>query len=171
MRPDGVNLTIKWMTMKKWFAMWTICFVALFGCAGFANAQSTKMIRLPTGEYVYDLSGEWDALIESYSRAADDRAFSNVVKITQIGGTCPMTGVITYPISIRGNLLKDNPLHTPAAAGSEIIRMELEFDGINKCCMVSVDGKEFTCKWEISEGGNKINVEAPNHGKMTLVRK
>ena len=82
-----------------------------------------------------------------------------------------MTGVITYPISIRGNLLKDNPLHTPAAAGSEIIRLELEFDGTNKCCMVSVDGKEFSCKWEISEDGNKINVEAPNHGKMTLVRK
>ena len=157
--------------MSRSATSYLVCLVTFIFCAEFLYAQSTKMIRLPTGEYVYDLSGEWDALIESYSRAADDRAFSNVVKITQIGGTCPMTGVITYPISIRGNLLKDNPLHTPAAAGSEIIRMELEFDGINKCCMVSVDGKEFTCKWEISEGGNKINVEAPNHGKMTLVRK
>jgi hypothetical protein len=157
--------------MRRWFSIGAISFVALIGCAGFINAQSTKKIRLPTGEYVYDLSGEWDTIIESYSRAAGDRAFSNVVIITQTGGTCPITGVITYPISIRGNLLKDNPLHTPAAAGSEIIRMGLEFDGINKCCMVSVDGKEFTCKWEISEDGNKINVEAPKHGKMTLVRK
>jgi hypothetical protein len=157
--------------MRKWFSIGAISFVALIGCAGFINAQSTKKIRLPTGEYVYDLSGEWDTIIESYSRAAGDRAFSNVVIITQTEGTCPITGVITYPISIRGKLLKDNPLHTPAAAGSEIIRMKLEFGGINKCCMVSVDGKEFTCKLEISEDGNIINVEAPNHGKMTLVRK
>jgi hypothetical protein len=157
--------------MRRWFSIGAIGFVALVGCAGFVNAQSAKKIRLPTGEYVYDLGGEWDALIESYSRAAGDGAFSNVVKITQIGGTCPATGVITYPIIIRGNLLKDNPLHTPAAAGSEIIRLGFEFDGVNKCCMVSVDGKEFSCTWEISEDGNKINVEAPNHGKMTLVRK
>jgi hypothetical protein len=157
--------------MRRWFSIGAISFVALIGCAGFVNAQSTKKIRMPTGEYVYDLSGEWDTLIESYSRAAGDRAFSNVVKITQTGGTCPITGVITYPISIRGNLLKENPLHTPAAAGSEIIRIELELDGINKCCMVSVDGREFSCKWEISSDGNKINVETPNHGKMTLVRK
>jgi hypothetical protein len=156
--------------MRRWFSVRAISFVALIGCAGFVNAQSTKKIRLPTGEYVYDLSGEWDARIESYSREVGDRAFSNVVKITQIGGTCPITGVITYPISIRGNLLKDNPLHTPAA-GSEIIRIELESDGINKCCMVSGDEKEFSCEWEISEDGNKINVKAPNHGKMTLVRK
>jgi hypothetical protein len=157
--------------VKRGIIIWMTFFVVLIAWTEFVSAQSTKMIRLPTGEYVYDLSGKWDALIESYSRAAGDGAFSSVVKITQIGGTCPVTGVITYPISIRGILLKDNPLQTPAAAGSEIIRVELEFDGINKCCMVSVDGKEFSCKWEINEDGNKINVEAPNHGKMTLVRK
>jgi len=125
---------------------------------------------MPAGEYVYDLSGEWDALIEGYSRVAAGGAFSNIVKITQIGSSCPITGVITYPITIRGILLRDNPLHMPAAAGSEIIRGELGLDGLNKFYMVSGDGKEFLCTWEISEDGNKINVEAPKHGIMTLVR-
>jgi len=157
--------------MSRSATSYLVCLVTFIFCAEFLYAQSTKMIRLPTGEYVYDLSGEWHAQIESYSRAAGDGAFSNVVKITQMGGTCPVTGVITYPISIRGHLLKDNPLHTPATADSEIIRVELEFDGINKCRMVSVDGKESSCKLEIRENGNKINVEAPDYGKMTLVRK
>jgi hypothetical protein len=157
--------------MKKSIRIYLVCLMTFIFYAEFIYAQSAKTIRLPTGEYFYDLSGEWHAKIESYSQAAGNGVFSNTVKITQIGGTCPVTGVITYPISIRGHLLKDNSLHMPAVADSEIFRAELEFDGINNCRMVSVDGKEFLCKWEIRENGNKIYVEAPNHGKMTLVRK
>lgn len=145
--------------------------VAFIVCTSFLYAQSTKVIRLPTGEYIFDLNGEWNAIIESYSKVADGGAFSNVVKITQIGNSCPVTGVITYPITIRGILLKNNPLHMSAAAGSEIIRGKIELDGLNKFYMVSGDGREFPCKLEISEDGNKINVEAKHHAKMTLVRK
>jgi hypothetical protein len=148
-----------------------VCFVALIVCTAFLYTQSAKMIRMPAGEYVYDFSGEWDALIEGYSRVAAGGAFSNTVKITQIGSSCPITGVITYPITIRGILLRDNPLHMPAAAGSEIIRGELESDGLDKFYMVSGDGKEFLCTWEISEDGNKIIIYVPDHGKLTLTRK
>lgn len=148
-----------------------VCLVVFIVCTALLYAQSAKVIRLPTGEYIYDLNGEWNALIEGYSRVAGDGAFSNIVKINQTGSSCPITGVITYPITIRGILLKDNPLHMAAAAGSEIIRGKLELDGLNKFYMVSGDGREFPCKWEISKDGNKINVDATNHGKMTLVRK
>jgi hypothetical protein len=58
----------------------------------------------------------------------------------------------------------------PAAAGSEIIRGKLELDGLIKFYMFSGDGKKFPCKWEISEDGNKIDIEATNLGKMILVR-
>jgi hypothetical protein len=129
------------------------------------------VIRLPTGEYVYDLNGEWNALIERYSRVAGGEAFINVVKITQIGSTCPVTGVITYPIIIRGILLKDNPLYMPAAAGSEIIRGNLEGNDFEKLDMISGDGEAFPCKGQIGENGNKIIIDSPNYARMTLTRK
>ena len=157
--------------MKKVTIIYMIRLVKFILCTAFIYAQYSNMIRLPTGEYVYDLSGEWDARIESYSQAAGRGAYSRTVKITQIGGTCPVTGVMTYPIIIRGHLLKDYPLQKPAVAASEIFRLNLEFDGINECSMVSDDGKEFSCNCEIRKNGHILNVEAPNHGKMTLVRK
>lgn len=157
--------------MSRRVTICPVCIVAFIVCISFLYAQqSAKVIRLPTGEYIFDLNGEWNAIIESYSRVAEGVAFLNVIKITQIGNSCPVTGVITYPITITGILLKDNPIQMPAAAGSEIIRGKLELDGLIKFYMFSGDGKKFPCKWEISEDGNKIDIEATNLGKMILVR-
>lgn len=156
--------------MSRRVTICPVCIVAFIVCISFLYAQSAKVIRLPTGEYIFDLNGEWNAIIESYSRGTEGVAFSNVIKIIQIGNSCPVTGVITYPITITGILLKDNPMQMPAAAGSEIIRGKLELDGLNKFYMVSGDGRRFPCKWEISEDGNKIDIEATNMGKMILVR-
>lgn len=144
-----------------------IFLVILISCTGFVSAQSAKMIRLPSGQDVYDLSGEWDALIEYYGQAAGYGTYSNVVKITQTGCSCPVTGQIT----IIGIILKDNPPQMCAPAGSEIVRGELEGNGFSKLEMVSGEGEAFPCKWHISHNGNEINIEAPNHGKMTLTRK
>lgn len=148
-----------------------VCLVAFIVCTVSLYAQSAKMIRLPTGEYVYDLNGEWNAIIESYSRVVGGGAFSNVVKISQIGNFCPVTGVITYPITIRGILLKNNPSHMPAAVGTEIIRGKLEGNDFEKLEMISGDGKVFPCKGQIGENGNKIVIDAPNYAMMTLTRK
>ena len=117
------------------------------------------------------MNGEWNALIENYSIVAGGGAFINVVKTTQIGSSCPVTGVITYPITVRGTLLKDNPLHMPAAAGSEIIRGNLEGNDFEKLDMVSGDGEAFPCKGQIGEDGNKIIIDAPNYARMILTRK
>lgn len=157
--------------MSRRVTICPVCIVAFIVCISFLYAQSAKVIRLPTGEYIFDLNGEWDAIIESYSRVADGVAFSNVIKIIQIGNSCPVTGVITYPITITGILLKDNPMQMPAAGGSEIIRGKLELDGLNKFYMVSGDGRRFPCKWEISEDGNKIILDGGERMKVTLTRK
>jgi hypothetical protein len=148
-----------------------VCLVAIIVCTVSLFAQSAKMIRLPTGEYVYDLNGEWNAIIESYRRVVGGGAFSNVVKIIQIGNSCPVTGVITYPITIRGILLKGNPLHMPAAAGSEIIRGKLEGYDFEKLEIISGDGEAFPCKGQIGDNGNKIIIDAPNYARMILTRK
>jgi hypothetical protein len=148
-----------------------VCLVAFIVCTVSLYAQSAKMIRLPTGEYVYDLNGEWDAIIESYSREVEGVAFLNVVKITQIGNFCPVTGVTTYPITIRGILLKDNLSHMPAVAGSEIFRGKLEGNDFEKLEMISGDGEAFACKGQIGDNGNKIIIYSPNYARMTLTRK
>ena len=153
------------------FAMWTICFVALIALTGFAHAQSAKIIRLPSAEEVFDLEGEWDALIEIYSQAEAYGAYPNVVKITITGSFCLITGQITSPITIIGIRLKDDPLQMPAPEGSEIIRGELESNEFQKLEMISGNGKVFPCKGKIGENGNKIIIYAPNHGRMTLTRK
>jgi hypothetical protein len=151
--------------------MWTICFVALIALTGFAQAQSANTIRLPSAEEVFDLEGEWDALIEIYGQAAAYGAYSNVVKITITGNFCPINGQITSPITIIGIRLKDNPPQMPALAGNEIIRGKLESNEFQKLEMISGDGKAFPCKGQISENGNKITIDAPNHGRITLTRK
>ena len=150
--------------------MWTISLLSLFGWVGFINPQSVKIIRLPSGEEVYDLSGEWDALIENYGIAAYG-TYPHVVKITNTGNYCPITGQITSPITIIGIRLKDDPLQMPAFEGSEIIRGELESNEFQKLEMISDNGKAFLCKGQIRENGNKIEIDTPNHGKMTLIRK
>jgi hypothetical protein len=151
--------------------MLTFCFIALIAWTGFAHAQSVKIIRLPSAEEVFDLEGEWDALIENYGQAAAHGTYLDVVKIILTGNFCPITGQITSPITIIGIRLKDNPPQMPAPEGSEVIRGELESNEFQKLEMISDNGKAFPCKGQISENGNKITIDAPNHGRMTLTRK
>ena len=40
------------------------CF--FFALIGLVQAQEKKMVKLPDGEEVVDISGEWDTLIENY---------------------------------------------------------------------------------------------------------
>ena len=152
--------------------MWTICFVALIAWTGFAHAQSAKIIRLPSAEEVFDLEGEWDALIEIYGQAAAYGAYPNVVKITITGSFCPITGQITSPIRIIGVKQKSHaPSQESGQAGRELFRGELDGNDFSKLEMISDNGKAFPCKGQISENGNKITIDAPNHGRITLTRK
>jgi hypothetical protein len=149
-----------------------LCIIAIIVCAGFVYAQSTKMIRLPSGEEVYDLGGEWEALIENYGQAAAYGTYLDVVKIILTGSFCPLTGQITNPIRIIGVKQKSHaPSQEFGQAGRELFRGELESNEFQKLEVISGDGKAFPCKGKISENGNKIEIETPNHGRMTLIRK
>ena len=136
----------------------------LIAWTGLARAEAAKTIRLPSGLEIYDLRGEWDALIEPDGQTA---AYTNVVEITVKGASCPVTGQLTEPVFITGVRLKADA----AAAGSEMIRGELEEKGFARLEIIGDEGKVFRGKGKISADGNKIVIEAPGYGKLTLRRK
>jgi hypothetical protein len=147
------------------------CILILIAWTGLAWAQAAKTIRLPSGLEIYDLSGEWDALIEHYGQAAAAGPYTNVVKITVKGASCPVTGQITDPVFITGVRLQDDPSPPPAAAGSEIIRGEIEEKGFAHLEIITGEGKIFQGNGKIIEDGNKIIIDTPGQGKLTLTRR
>ena len=40
--------------------------LVVFAWIGLVQAQEAKMVKLPNGEEVVDINGEWDTLIENY---------------------------------------------------------------------------------------------------------
>lgn len=147
--------------MKKKAIAWAICFVVLLAWTGLASAQTEAMktVKLPNGEEVCDLTGEWDALIENYGVAAIYGTYTNVVKITQEGN------------SFRGVRLKDNPPDSPAPAGSEFVHGEIDKDGFKKVELVSGSGAKFPGKGQIVENGNKMIVDCPQRVIVSFTRK
>jgi hypothetical protein len=150
--------------MKRRITIWTICFVALIVWTGLAFAQTAKpgaikTIKLANGEEVCDLTGEWDALIENYGQAAVYGTYTNSVKITQVGN------------SFTGVRLKDNPPESPAPAGSEFVRGEIDKDGFKKVELVSGSGGKFPGKGQIIENGNKMIVDCPQRVMVSFTRK
>jgi hypothetical protein len=148
------------------------CVLILMALTGLAWAQPAKTIRLPNGLEIYDLSGEWDALIEPYGHATAPCPYTNVVKLTVNGASCPVTGQLTDPLFITGVRLQDDPSSPkPASAGSEIIRGELEGKGFAQLEIITGDKKVFPSTGKISKNGNKIIIDSPNYARMTLTRK
>ena len=73
--------------MKRRITIWTICFVALIAWTGLAFAQTAKpaamkTVKLANGQEVFDISGEWDVLMENYGEFALFGTYPNVAKIT-----------------------------------------------------------------------------------------
>ena len=148
------------------------CVLILMALTGLAWAQPAKTIKLPSGFEIYDLSGELDALIEPYGQASATGPYTNVVKLTVNGASCPVTGQLTDPLFITGVRLQDDPSSPkPASAGSEIIRGELEEKSFAHLEIITGDKKVFPSTGKISENGNKIIIDSPNYARMTLTRK
>jgi hypothetical protein len=150
--------------MKRKITICTICSVALITWTGLVFAQTAKpaamkTVKLPNGEEVCDLTGEWDVLIENYGQAAIYGTYENVVKITLEGS------------SFVGVRLKEGPPQAPAAAGSQLVRGELGKNGFNKVDIISSSGGLFPSKGEIIENGNKLIVDCPQRVKVTFIRK
>lgn len=152
------------LAMKRSINMGMLCLVAIIVWTGSVYAQTTnpgamKTIRLQNGEEVYDVSGEWDVLVENYGEWDHYRTFRQVFKITQEGA------------SFTGIRLRDNPYPAVGSAGSQVAEGEVDKSGIKKLWLRSGNGQIWPSKWQISEDGNRINTDVPDHFRLTWTRK
>jgi hypothetical protein len=146
--------------MRTKIVIGLLCIAAVLTWTGMAAAQTaapTPKVQLPSGETVWDLSGDWDAFLENYGAKARYGIYPNVFRITQTGSEFS---------AIR---LKDNPPPSPGRAGSPSLRGELAKTGFNKVWIVDSGGVPWESKGQVSEDGKKIVIEAEPH-RVTLTR-
>jgi hypothetical protein len=150
--------------MKRRITIWAVCFVALIAWTGLAFSQTAtpaamKTVKLPNGQEVFDISGEWDVLMENYGSFALFGTYSNVAQIT----------IKKSDGSFHAVRMKDNPPTSPKPAGSLIMIGDLDKNGITKLDVLATE--KIPSTWKISENGNKIDVDAPNKVRLTFTRK
>jgi len=150
--------------MKRKIAIWTICFVALIAWTGLAFGQTAKpaemkIVKLPSGEEVFDISGEWDVLAEHYDLWARFGTYPQIFKITQEG------------TSFTGIRLEDSPPPATGKAGGKCMQGEVDKNGVKKIEVISGQGSILPGNCKISEDGNKINIDVPRMIRITLTRK
>jgi hypothetical protein len=143
------------MTTRK-YAVLFICSLAIFAWVGLAQAQNPKTIKLPNGQEVVDIRGEWDDYIENYGPWSVYGNYTNVLEITFKGN------------KFYGFRMKDCKYHT---RGSIAIRGELDKDGIKKVQIITGLLGPIDAKGQISEDGNKIIIDDGEHSRVTLIRK
>jgi len=149
--------------MKRRIAICSVCLVALLAWSGMAYSQTAKpaamkTVKLPNGQEVFDISGEWDVLVENYGDWAQFGTYPQLVQVT----------IRESDSSFHGIRLMDNP-QSGRKAGSFLMVGELDKNGITRLELPV--GENIPDTWKISENGNKINVDVPNKAKVTLTRK
>ena len=146
--------------MRAKIVIGLLCVVTVLVWTGMVGAQAapaTPKVQLPTGETVWDLSGDWDAFVENYGMRARFGVYPNVFRITQTGSEFS---------AIR---MKDNPPPSPGRAGSPSLRGELAKAGFNKVWIVDSGGIPWESKGQVSEDGKRIVIEAEPY-RVTLTR-
>jgi len=147
--------------MDRKVTIWMVCFVALIAWTGLAHAQTAtstalKTVKLPNGDEVCDLTGEWDALIENYGEWAKFGNYTNVIKMTLVEN------------SFRGIRLMDNGPGRPP--NSLIVEIDSERNGLKRSMLFTGAGPR-PCSGQLSEDGNKLVLELENKAKVTMTRK
>jgi len=132
-------------------------FLAWTGVVGAQTAPPAPRVQLPSGETVWDLSGDWDAFVENYGGQARFGIYPQVFRITQTGNTFT---------AIR---LKDNPSPSPGRAGSPCLRGEVGPNGFTAVSMISGGGDPRPSQGQISENGKKIVIDS-GMNRVTLTR-
>ena len=150
--------------MRKMLLIGAVCFVALIVWPGLAFAQAAKpaamkTIKLPNGQDVFDISGEWDVLVENYGEFAIFGTYTNVAHMT----------IRESDGSFHAVRMKDNPPTSPKPAGSLIMIGNLDNNGITKLDVLATE--KIPSTWKITENGNRIDVDAPNKVRLTFTRK
>lgn len=150
--------------MKRRITIWAVCLIALIAWVGLAFAQTAKTptlktVKLPSGEEVFDINGEWDMLIESFGEWEKFGTYTNIAKIAQDG------------TSFYATRLKDNPPPSPMKAGSFVMKGEVDKNGITKILLMPPIWDLSPDKWKIAEDGNKILINEGTRVRLTLTRK
>ncbi|MGZ3635590.1 MAG: hypothetical protein ACXWMO_07925 [Syntrophales bacterium] len=141
---------------RKTFLFLSILVVTLT-LMSIAYSQTGKnTARLPSGELVCDLNGEWNTLYEPYGPMQHFGKMKSMIKITQQGDM------------FIGKSMIDTGF-TPA--GTEKIRGQLGKDGIKKVQLTRPDKDWSDGRVEMSKDCNKIIIDDSDGLKMTLERK
>ena len=133
-------------------------FLAWTGVVGAQTAPPAPRVQLPSGETVWDLSGDWDAFVENYGGQARFGIYPQVFRITQTGNTVT---------AIR---LKDSPPPGMGRAGGPSLQGELEKTGFKRVELVGGTGVLSPSKGNISEDGKKIIINNERNQRVTLTR-
>ena len=128
------------------------------GMAGAQAAPATPKVQLPNGDTVWDLSGDWEALMEYSGPYAPLGTFTNVHRFTQTGSTFS---------AVR---LKDNPPPSTGRAGNPVWRGELGKDGFKRVEDIDHHGTVSPFKGRISDDGKTIVIDDGWSKKATLTR-
>ena len=113
------------------------------------------------GEEVFDLNGEWDAVIENYGLAFGTQrgSYKNVIKITQEGSF------------FRAVRLEDDSRAPNKPKGSMFIQGELDPNGFKKVYYVDRAARLLPCTGQINEDGDKIHIDEGFLMRAILKRK
>ena len=147
--------------MKTKFVIAQLCIAAVLAWTGLAAAQAAPTapkLQLPSGETVWDLNGDWDALVENYGPYERFGTHPNVYRITQTGTT------------LNAIRLKDNPPPSTGRAGSPSLKGELEKNGFKHIYLIDSGGNSLISKGQISEDGKKIIIDEGRVARVTLTR-
>jgi hypothetical protein len=125
---------------------------------GTVNTPATPKVQLPSGETVWDLSGDWDTLNENYGPMERFGTYRNVYRITQTGSTLS---------AIR---LQDTPQPSSGKAGTQSLLGELDKGGFKRVEIVTTAGTRAPIKGQISADGKKIVLDDGWSAKITLTR-
>ncbi|MBP1774374.1 MAG: hypothetical protein H6Q86_380 [candidate division NC10 bacterium] len=158
--------------MKTKVVIAVLTVAAILAWTGLAAAQAapaTPKVQLPSGETVWDLSGDWEALVENYGPAARDGTCSNAYRITQTGSTFSAVRVKDDPA-----LTKESAEfgHSPwGRTGSRSLQGELERNGFKQVQIVyGGGGRILPSQGHISEDGKKIVIDNGLYIRVTLTR-
>ena len=136
----------------------TVLFIfslVIFAWIGLVQAQEAKMVKLPNGEEVVDINGEWDTLIENYGPYSEWGNVNNIIAIKLEGN------------SFVGVRMKSTNWYPE---GSEAFRGELDKDGMKKV-QLKAGGGTINVEGQISNDGKTIILDDGEMIRLTMTRK
>ena len=147
--------------MKPKITIGLLSVVAVLAWTNMAAAQPapvTPKVQLPNGEAVWDLRGEWEALIENYGPWQRFGTYRNVYGIEQDGQV------------ITAYRLKEGPPPGLEVAESPSLQGELVQNGFKRVEILYARANVSPSTGRISADGKKIVIDNGRYVRVTLTR-